>query len=149
MKNVLLRLSLLPIVFASALSLSAQSGGAFEGKWVFNPDKSIFSPGPLPQSETLTFTGDTLTVEGVSPSGRPFVYSFTAVPGKAVPVNGGQDLTVDTKESGNTIEHIWSDHSGTSRGTGQISEDGKTMRYVLIGSRWGNPVYEVSVFEKK
>ena len=149
MKSVLLRLSLLPIVFAFALSLSAQSSGAFEGRWVFNPDKSTFSPGPLPQSETLTFSGDTLIVEGVSASGRPFAFSMTAVPGKAVPVLGREDLTVDTKESGNTIEHIWSDHSGTSRGTGQISEDGKTMRYVLIGSRWGNPVHEVSVFEKQ
>jgi hypothetical protein len=44
---------------------------------------------------------------------------------------------------------MWSDHSGTSYGTGQISEDGKTLRYVLIGTRWGNHVYEVSVFEKQ
>ena len=45
--------------------------------------------------------------------------------------------------------HMWSDHSGTSYGNGQISEDGKTLRYVLIGTRWGNPVYEVSIFEKQ
>lgn len=149
MKSVLLRFSILPIVLASALSLSAQSGSKFEGKWVFNPDKSIFSPGPFPKSETLTFSGNTLTVEGVNAQGHPFAYSFTAVPGKAVPVSGGQDLTVETKESRDTIVHMWSDHSGTSYGNGQISEDGKTMRYVLIGTRWGNHVYEVSVFEKQ
>ena len=142
-------LAILPIVFACALTLSAQSSNPFEGKWVFNAEKSIFSPGPFPKSETLTFAGDTMTVEGVGPQGQPFVFSFTSVPGKAVPVNGGHDLTVETKQSGNTLVHMWSDHSGTSYGSGEISTDGKTMRYVLIGTRWGNHVYEVSVFDKQ
>jgi hypothetical protein len=143
------RLSILPVVFACALTLSAQSRNSFEGKWVFNAEKSIFSPGPLPKSETLTFANGTMTVEGVNAQGQPFVFSFTSIPGKAVPVNGGRDLTVETKESGDTIVHMWTDHSGTSYGSGQISADGKTMRYVLIGARWGNPVYEVSVFDKQ
>ena len=143
------RLSILPVVFACALTLSAQSSSPFEGKWIFNAEKSIFSPGPLPQSETLTFANGTTTVEGVSAQGHPFLFSFTPLPGKAVPVNGGRDLTVETKESGDTVVHMWSDHSGTSYGSGQISADGKTMRYVLIGTRWGNHVYEVSVFEKQ
>jgi hypothetical protein len=29
------------------------------------------------------------------------------MPGKAVPVNGGQDLTVETKEFGDTVVHMW------------------------------------------
>lgn len=144
-----LRLSILPVVFACALTLCAQSSSPFEGKWVFNPEKSIFSPGPLPQSETLTIANGTTTVEGVSAHGQPFLFAFTAIAGKAVPVNGGRDLTVETKESGGTLVHMWSDHSGTSYGSGQISPDGKTMRYVLIGTRWGNPVYEVSVYDKQ
>jgi hypothetical protein len=143
------RLSILPIVFACALTLPAQSSGPFEGKWVFNAEKSIFSPGPLPKSETLVFANGTMTVEGVNAQGQPFVFSFTSVPGKAVPVNGGHDLTVEVKESGNTLVHMWSDHSGTSYGSGEISTDGKSMRYVLIGNRWGNHVYEVSVFDKQ
>jgi hypothetical protein len=143
------RLSLLPLMFTFALTLSAQSSNPFEGKWVFNAERSIFSPGPLPRSETLTIANDTTTVEGVSPLGQPFVFSFTSIPGKAVSVNGGHDLTVETKVSGDTLVHMWSDHSGTSYGSGQISADGKTMRYVLIGSRWGRPVYEVSVYDKQ
>jgi hypothetical protein len=143
------RLSILPVVFACALTLSAQSSSPFEGKWVFNAEKSIFSPGPLPKSETLTFANGTTMVEGVGAQGNPFVFSFTSILGKAVPVNGGRDLTVETKESGDTLVHMWSDHSGTSYGSGQISPDGKTMRYVLVGTRWGNHVYEVSVFDKQ
>jgi hypothetical protein len=143
------RLSLLPALFACALTLCAQSSSPFEGKWVFNAEKSIFSPGPLPRSETLTFANGGAAVEGVNAQGKPFVFSWTPLPGKAVPVNGGNDLTVETKESGNTMVHMWSDHSGTSYGNGEISADGRTMRYVLIGTRWGNPVYEVSVFEKQ
>jgi hypothetical protein len=143
------RLSILPLVFAFAITLSAQSSSPFEGKWVFNPEKSIFSPGPLPRSETLTFANGTTTVEGVDAQGRPFLFTFTPIPSKAVPVNGGRDLTVETKESGDILVHMWSDHSGSSYGSGQISSDGKTMRYVLVGTRWGNHVYEVSVFDKQ
>jgi hypothetical protein len=142
-------LSVLLVVFACALTLSAQSNSLFEGKWVFNAEKSIFSPGPLPKSETLTFANGTVTVEGVNAHGQPFAFSWTPVQGKAVPVNGGNELTVETQESGDTLVHMWSDHSGTSYGNGQISTDGKTMRYVLIGTRWGNHVYEVSVFDKQ
>jgi len=128
---------------------SAQSSGPFEGKWVFNAGKSNFSPGPFPKSETLTFANGTTTVEGVNGQGQSFLFSFTPVLGQAVHVNGGGDLTVETKESGTTVEHTWSDSSGTSHGIGVISTDGKTMRYELTGARWGNPVHEVSVFEKQ
>jgi hypothetical protein len=142
------RLSILLLVFASALTLSAQSGSPFEGKWVFNADKSMFNPSPLPRSETLTFANGTLTVEGVSAQGHPFLWSFTPDPGKAVLVTGRDNLKVETKEAGDTLMHTWSDQSGTSFGTGQVSKDGKSMRYILIGNRWGNHVYEVSEFYK-
>jgi hypothetical protein len=142
-------LSVLLAAFACALTLPAQSGSPFEGKWVFNAEKSIFSPGPLPKSETLTFANGTVTVEGVNAQGKAFVFSWMPAPGKAVPVKGGNDLTVETNQSSDTIVHMWSDHSGTSYGSGQISADGKTMRYALIGTRWGNHVYEVSVFDKQ
>jgi hypothetical protein len=142
------RLSVVSLVFAFALTLVAQSNSPLEGKWVFNAEKSIFSPGPLPKSETLSFANGKLTVEGVSAQGQPFLWSFTPVPGQKVLVTGRDNLTVETKESGNTIVHMWSDQSGTSYGEGQISPDGQSMRYVLIGTRWGNHVYEVSVFDK-
>jgi len=144
------RLSILPVVFAYALTLPAQSSGLFEGKWVFNPSESIFSPGrPLPQSETLTFAADgTLAVEGVSGQGRPLLWSFTPEPGKAVQVANRDNQTVETKLSGNTIVHMWRDPSGTEYGEGRISADGKTMRYVLMGTVWGDHVYEVSVFDR-
>jgi hypothetical protein len=142
------RLSVLLAVFSYAFTLAAQSSSPFEGKWIFNADRSIFSPGPLPKSETLTFTNGTLTVQGVSAQGRSFLWSFTPVPGKPVLVTGRDNLTVETKESGNSLVHMWSDQSGTSYGEGQISEDGKSIKYVLVGTRWGNHVYEVSVFDK-
>jgi len=144
------RLSILPVVFAYALTLPAQSSGLFEGKWVFNPSESIFSPGrPLPQSETLTFAADgTLAVEGVSGQGRPLLWSFTPEPGKAVQVANRDNQTVETKLSGDTIVHMWRDSSGTEYGEGHISADGKTMRYVLMGTVWGDHVYEVSVFDR-
>ena len=143
-------LSIVSVAFAYALTLPAQSSGLFEGKWAFNPSESIFSPGrPLPQSETLTFAADgTLTVEGVSGQGRTFLWSFTPEPGKAVQVANRNNQTVETKLSGNTLVHMWRDASGTEYGEGHISPDGKTMRYVLMGTVWGEPVYEVSIFDR-
>ncbi|MGA2538016.1 MAG: hypothetical protein ABSF53_18535 [Terracidiphilus sp.] len=150
MMRFCMRVSILSVVFAYALTLPAQSSGLFEGKWVFNSSESIFSPGrPLPQSETLTFAADgTLTVEGVSGKGTPFLWSFTPEPGKAVQVANRDQQTVETKLSGSTIVHMWRDPSGTEYGEGHIAADGKTMRYVLMGTVWGEHVYEVSVFDR-
>jgi hypothetical protein len=142
------RLSILLVMATYAFTLPAQSSSPFEGKWVFNADKSMFNPGPFPRSEALTFANGTLTVEGVGPQGQPFLWSFKPEPGKAVLVTGRDNLTVETQESADTLMHVWSDRSGTSYGTGQVSKDGKSMRYVLIGNRWGNHVYEVSVFDR-
>lgn len=141
----------LTILLASTCTLFAQSSSSFAGKWVFNPEKSIFSPGPLPRLETLTFENGTVTLDGANAQGKQFHMSWSPLPSEAVPVLGApdKDLTVETKESGDTLVHMWSDHSGTSYGEGRISADGKTMRYVLIGTRWGNHVYEVSVFERQ
>ena len=143
-------LTIVSVVLVSAITLPAQSSGLFQGKWIFNSSESIFSPGrPLPQSETLTFAADgTLTVEGVSGQGRPFLWSFTPEPGKVVQVANRDNQTVETKLSGNTIVHMWRDPSGTEYGEGHISADGKTMRYVLMGTVWGDHVYEVSVFDR-
>src|SRR5579872_6433979 len=118
-------LSTLTFVIAGTLTLSAQSNSAFEGKWVFNAGKSIFSPGPFPQSETLTFENGVVTVDGLSSQGQPFHMTWTPSAGKPVPVAGAPDkaLTVETSENGETIVHMWSDHSGTSYGEGRISED--------------------------
>ncbi|KAA6464573.1 hypothetical protein DYQ86_00965 [Acidobacteria bacterium AB60] len=146
--NTLRRLSLLPALFVLSLAAYAQAPSPFEGKWVFSPADSIFSPGPLPQSETLTFTNGALTVEGVGPKGQKFLWSFTPVAGQPVLVTGRDHLTVETKETADTIVHMWSDASGTSYGEGHLSPDGKTLRYVLTGTRWGNHVYEVSVFNR-
>ena len=140
------------MVFASALTLPRSiEWPPFEGKWVFNPSESIFSPGrPVPQSETLTFADDgALTVEGVSGHGRPFLWSFRPESGKAVQVANRDNQTVGaTKLSGNAIVHMWRDPSGTEYGEGHVSADGKTMRCVLMGTVWGEHVYEVSVFDR-
>jgi hypothetical protein len=144
-------LSTWTIIVGFALALPAQSNSAFEGKWVFNADKSIFSPGPFPQSETLTFENGEVTVDGVGPLGKLFHMTWTLSENKPVLVAGAPNkaLTVATSENGETLVHMWSDHSGTSYGEGRISTDGKTLRYVLIGTRQGNHVYEVSVFDKQ
>ncbi len=68
--------------------------------------------------------------------------------GKAVQVANRVSQTVETKLSGNIIVHMWRDPSGTEYGEGRISEDGKTMRYVLMGTVGGEHVYEVSVFDR-
>lgn len=141
------RISLLAVVLATAVTLSAQTDNPFAGKWRLNVAKSKFSPGPAPKSETVTVGSDKTTVEGTSSDGQPFKWSYTPSPGKAVPIDG-QSGTVEEKYSGNTVDHTWGGPDGTTHGHGVVSKDRKTLKYTQTGTQQGKPVHNVFFFEK-
>lgn len=142
------RILMFAVVFATAVTLSAQTGEAFAGKWQLNVAKSKFNPGPAPKSETVTVENGTTTVEGTGSDGQPFKWSFTPSPGKAVPIDG-MSGTVETKESGNIVDHKWGGAMGATHGHGVVSKDGKTMTYTQTGTQDGKPVHNVFIFEKQ
>jgi hypothetical protein len=150
MRRFARRISLLAVLFASAVTLLAQADNVFDGKWELNVAKSKFSPGPAPKSETVTVANGTTTVEGTGETGQPFKWSFTPAPGKAVPIDGQEGATVLAKTSGNTIDHTWTGPAGNTHGHGVVSKDGKTMTYTQTGKDpKGQAVHNVFIFEKQ
>jgi hypothetical protein len=141
---------LLPtVLLASAVALIAQTTtDPFVGKWVRNTEKSKYSPGPGPQSQTVTIADENVIIEGVDPAGKPIKWSYKRSEA-AVPVEGA-DGTVSSETSGNTVDHVWKIAGGNTRGHGVISKDGKTMTYKQDGKDGqGHTVHNVIIFDKQ
>jgi hypothetical protein len=142
-------ISLLAVVFASAVTLLAQAENPFAGKWTLNVAKSKFNPGPPPKDETVTIANGTTTVEGTDATGKPFKWSVTPAPGKAVPIDGIPNATLEEKLSGDTVDHTWKGAGGNTHGHGVVSKDRKTMRYTQNGTDdQGHPMHNLFIFEK-
>lgn len=153
MKKYAYGISLMAALFASALLLTAQTdqNSPFTGTWKLNVAKSKFSPEPGPKSETVTIAADgKVSVEEVMADDKTVNWSFTPSGDTAVPIEGLENATVVSKETGNTVDHTWKIGSGTEKGHGVISKNGKTMRYTMTGTNaQGQPVHTVAIFEKQ
>jgi len=141
--------------FAIPFAVIAQTANnvPWEGTWKENVAKSTYQPGPPPKSATVTIASDgKVTYEDVGGDGQSSHWFVTPEQGKAVPVNGVQDLTV-TRESqtGNTYTDTWKGPSGTTRtGKGVLSKDGKTLTYTMQGTNpKGQRVDHILIFEKQ
>ncbi len=153
MKKYVYAISLMALLFASALVVSAQTDQAnpFIGTWHLNVAKSKVSPGPGPKSETVTVAPDgKTTVEEVGPQGKSFSWSFTPSGDAVVPIEGMENSTVSEKRSGNTVDHVWKVRGRNTKGHGVISKSGKTMTYTQTGTdEQGRPVHNVLIFERQ
>ena len=128
------------------------------GTWNLNISKSKFSPGPPPQSATVTYeesgngikrTGQTVNAEGNKTS-----FEYTAqYDGKEYPITGNPNAdTISLKRvNDRTVE-------GTLKKDGKVvtttrrvvSSDGKTMTLTITGTNaQGQKVKNVQVFEKQ
>ena len=146
------RISLLAVLFASAVTLLSQTHSAFDGKWALNVAKSMSKSGPGagPKSETVTVANGTTVVEGIDPTGQPFKWTFTPTPGKAVPIEGLEGGTIEEKIAGRTVDHTWTGPLGNLHGHGVVSKDGKTLTYTQTGKDpKGQSVHDVFIFEKQ
>jgi hypothetical protein len=138
------------VLFVSAIALLAQANSPFTGKWELNVAKSKFSPGPKPQSETVTNIDGKTTVEGVDSDGKSFKWSFTPSQGAVVPIEGMDNSSVEEKISGKAIDHDWKLAGGSMHGHGVLSKGDKVLRYTEEGTDGqGRPVHNVFFFEKR
>ena len=137
------------LLILCALALAA-ADDPFVGTWKLNVAKSKFSPGPAPQSQTVTIGADNkVEVSGVDDKGQTINWSYTATPGTAT-ITGMPDASVVETREGNTVDHTWKIGKGTQKGHGVISKDGKTMIYTLKGTNGdGKKVNDTSVYEKQ
>jgi hypothetical protein len=153
MKKYAYGISLVAALFASAFVLAAQSdqSNPFTGTWKLNVAKSKFSPGPGPKSETVTIAPDgKVSVEEVTSDDKTVNWSYTPSGDSAVPIEGLENATVVSKQSGNTVDHTWKFGTGTETGHGVVAKNGKTMKYTMTGTNaQGQPVHTVLIFEKQ
>ncbi len=147
-----LKLTLFALALPLALAAQTAQKDMSVGTWKLNVEKSKFSPGPAPKSETVTIQNDgAVNVEEVGADGQTMNWSYTGSDGATVPITGMKDSTVMTKRvSDRVIEHTWKMGNAHYTGRGVVSKDGKTMRYTLTGTNAdGKAEHNVMLFEKQ
>jgi hypothetical protein len=140
------------LMLPTALFPQTASADGFKGSWKLNTAKSKFDPGPALKSETVTVSADGKTeIQQVTGDGKEARWSFVPSAGGTVPIEGVEGATVmEKKKGGHTLDHTWKfpDFKGTAHGV--LSQNGKTLTYVMRGTNDnGKPVHNLMFFEKQ
>lgn len=146
------------IAVALGPTSSAQTGDP-SGTFTINLAKSKYSPGPAPQSLTVTYSpagqGVKVVVDGVGPDGAKVHWEYTAnYDGKDYPVTGNNadaDMAALKRINATTVE-IANKKGGkpTVVNMRVLSADGKTLTVTTKGTNaQGQAVNNVQVFERK
>ncbi len=146
------------VVFGAAMySASAQKGDPWIGTWKINMEKSKFSPGPAPQSGTVTVVpagkGVKWTSHQVRADGSTLdleaTYNFD---GKDYPVKSPFANTISVKRVSNLIsEQTWKkDGKVVQTFRAVMAKDGKTITTTAKGTTpKGEPMNNIAVLEKQ
>jgi hypothetical protein len=151
----------LTVLLLLAASLFAQSmpDNLELGSWKLNLEKSVFKPGPAPQSATRTYEatsdgGIHFVQKGVSAEGRSSTAEFTArYDGKDYPLTGSPSvnsiaITVIDRYSADAVEKKDGKPALTIHRV--ISLDGKTMTITSKGTAaGGRQIDNVMVLDKQ
>lgn len=137
----------------ATVAVAAAADDAFVGTWKLNVEKSKFTPGPPPTSETVTIEpGEKVSVEEVMADGRTMSWGYTASGDTPATITGMENSTVIEKKMGDrVVEHTWKmGDMGAMTGRGVLSKNGKMMTYTLRGKNAkGETVHNVDIFEKQ
>ena len=146
------------LLVADIVSVSAQASDPRVGTWKLNVEKSKFSPGPAPKSETLKIEAsgqaEKATTEGVNAAGTAILTQYTAnFDGKDYPLTGSQNAD---KVSLKRIDARTTERTNKKGDkvvltvTQVVSQDGKTMTVTAKGTNaQGQAVDNIVVFEKQ
>ena len=157
-----LRTLTLGLILATAaiaiISLPAHASDPLAGTWELNLEKSKYSPGPPPKSQTRTYevTGQQVKMisKSIDAKGNEIVHQFSAMrDGKDYPFEGWAiadtvsltpvdtfTMTVTQKKAGEVVV----------TGTNVISKDGKTMTIsIKFTTPTGQQVDNLMVFDKR
>jgi hypothetical protein len=141
-----------------ALSAVASEEDMVLGVWILNVDKSSYSPGPPPKSQSRTYErvedGIKATIVTVDARGQTVTSRYTAkYDSIEYPLTGS--ATVDAialKRVNATTAEATLTHARKLIGTARrvISEDAKTMTITFRGTdEHGRAMTNVSVYDKK
>jgi hypothetical protein len=159
MRSLSLKLAVSLLFCAVPVMATAQDmpAGAWAGTWVANTAKCKF-PGPPPTLDQVTIQSDgSVAVHVVSADGKVTDWSYKPQAGKAVPIQGRENTTVEiVKVSDYRINQIWN-HDGKITNThSTLSKDGKVQTfygapgtYRAPGETKAKPFSEVVVYEKQ
>ena len=158
-RRTVLTLGLLSAVFATAASQRALSqSDLLIGTWKLNLEKSKYSPGPPPKSQTLNFqrAGQDLqnTAETIDAQGQATKIVFMHIyDGKPHPTTGNPlfDATTYTPVDDHHVKWVRSKaDKPVQTGSNEISADGKTFTVSTEGvGPNGQPVSSVAVYERQ
>jgi len=147
------------LLLAAPLFVVAQDmpAGAWAGTWVASSAKSKF-PGPPPTMDQVTIQPDgTVAVHVVSSDGKTSDWSYKPQLGKAVPIQGRDNTTVEVvKVNDYQNNQIWSHEGKITHTHSTLSKDGKVQTfygapgtYRAPGATTAKPFSEVVVYEKQ
>ena len=145
-------------VGAAAVASAAGATNPVVGTWTLNLEKSKFTPGPAPKSQTRTYAqtdqGTTLTVTGVAADGSSISQQATfKYDGKDYPISGSADY--DTlalkKVNGSTVKSTLKlGGKVVGSATRTISAHGKVLTLKIKATNAKGVPYEaVAVFDKQ
>jgi hypothetical protein len=143
------------IVALAAVTVAQTDPGL--GTWKLNVAKSKFSPGPVPQALSVTFSaagqGVKAVIDGAGPDGSKVHWEYTAnFDGKPYPVTGNPDgdMVIAKRINPNTVETAYTlKGKPTTTNTRVVSADGKTLTVTSKGTNaQGQTVNNLQVFEK-
>lgn len=144
-------------LFVAVSGVIAQAPDPFLGTWKLNTAKSTFTPGPAPQSGSVTFsaaaTGFKGVIAGVNGKGEQTRWEYTgSYDGKDYPMTGNPDgdMISVKRVNANTVETTFKKAGKpTVTNTRTLSSDGKTMTVTTKGTNaQGQAVNNMQVFEK-
>jgi hypothetical protein len=143
---------------AAALEVGLAQSSPLIGMWKLNLDRSKFSPGPAPKSQTLNFEGAGQdlknTAETIDAQGRATkVVLMHIYDGKPHPTTGNPlfDATTYTPVDAYHVNWVRSkDGKAVLSGSNVVSSDGKTFTVTTEGTGAnGEKISSVAVFEKQ
>ena len=151
--------TILTVLVAGAVIVSAQAKDPFVGTWRLNVAKSKYSPGPVPKAQTTTYEtagqGYRVSVQSEPASGAALQWSYTTnLDGKDTPITGNNpnfDMVAVKRIDANTLESV-NKKGGkvTITQRNVVSADGKTRTVTTTGvDAQGQKVNNVAIFEKQ
>ena len=145
-----MKVRIFSFLFLGVLAMAADN--PFVGTWKLDVSKSKFSPGPPPQSATVTVGADNKVVYDATDSkGQKVTWSYTAVDGGTAMIDGlGEGASITEMRKGDIVDHVWEIGKGKENGHGVLSKDGKTMTYTLRGTdAEGKKINNKEIYEKQ
>jgi hypothetical protein len=151
-------MAIIAIAAAWVAGARAQVDERAIGTWKLNLSKSKFTPGPAPQSATVTWVrageGVKLTSEGVGADGKPTAFEYDAkYDGKDYPAKGSpiiDAIALQRVDANTTRRTDKKDGRVVQTITRVMSRDGKSFTATTKGKNAkGEDVHNIAVWDKQ